>query len=137
VNDDERRGTPVTKRTHENVAKIRELVQSDHLLTCRITADELDMSKETVRKISIQDLDMKKLEAKLVPRNLTKEQKGRCLTRAWTLRNKEIIFWIVSSLVMKHGVISMIPRQNASPFPQAKEATEIKVQDQNNVDLLF
>jgi hypothetical protein len=39
--------------------------------------DELDMSKETVRKISVQDLGMRKLVAKLMLRNLEKEQKGR------------------------------------------------------------
>jgi hypothetical protein len=44
---------------------------------------------------------------------------------------------------MKYGVISMIPRPNASSwsqieeFPQAKEVTDDKVKDQNNVDLLF
>jgi transposase len=60
VNDDERSGAPVTKRTDDNVAKIRELVLSDHLLTCRTIADKLDMSKETVRKIIVQDLPMRK-----------------------------------------------------------------------------
>jgi hypothetical protein len=29
---------------------------------------------------------------------------------------KKIIFWIASSLVMKHGVISIIPRPNAGPW---------------------
>jgi hypothetical protein len=47
----------------------------------------------------------------------------------------------MSSLVMKHGVISIIPRSNVSSwsgeFPSAKEATDVKVQNQNNVDLLF
>jgi hypothetical protein len=33
VNDDERSGAPVTKRTDGNVSKIRELVLSDHVLT--------------------------------------------------------------------------------------------------------
>jgi hypothetical protein len=47
VNDDEKQGAPVTKGTDENVAKTRELVQSDCQLICKMTADELDMSKET------------------------------------------------------------------------------------------
>jgi orotate phosphoribosyltransferase-like protein len=51
VNNNERQGAPITKQMGENFAKIRELVQSDHQLTCRMIADELDMSKETVRKI--------------------------------------------------------------------------------------
>jgi hypothetical protein len=55
-------------------------VQSDRWLTCRMIADELDVSKETVRDILIQNVGMRKLAAKLVPRNLTEEQKDRRLT---------------------------------------------------------
>jgi hypothetical protein len=52
-------------------------------------------------------------------------------------------FWVVSSLAMKHDVISMIQRPNASTLsgdrktPQAKEATDAKFQDQKNIHLLF
>jgi hypothetical protein len=77
---DERQCAPITKRTGENVAKITELVQSDRRLTRRMIADELAMSKETVRNILVRDLGMRKSAAKLVPRNLTEEQKDRCLT---------------------------------------------------------
>jgi orotate phosphoribosyltransferase-like protein len=48
----------------ENVVKIREPARSDHWLTCRMIADELDMSKETVTKILQQDLGMRKVAAK-------------------------------------------------------------------------
>jgi transposase len=66
MNDDERQGAPIMKRMDENVAKIRGLVRSDPWLTCRMIADELDMSKETVRKVCVQGLGMRKLAAKLV-----------------------------------------------------------------------
>jgi hypothetical protein len=56
----------------ENVSEIRELVRCD-----RVIADELDNSKETVRKILVQDLGMRK---QLVPQNLTEEEKDRRLT---------------------------------------------------------
>jgi transposase len=79
VNDDERQGAPLTKRTDENVAKIREFVRRDRRLTCRMIADELGMSKETVGEILVQDFGMRKLAAKLAPRNLTEEQKARRL----------------------------------------------------------
>jgi hypothetical protein len=46
VNDDERRGAPVTKQTDVNVAKARELVRYDGRLTCRMIADEPDMSRD-------------------------------------------------------------------------------------------
>jgi hypothetical protein len=45
-----------------------------------MAAGELDMSKEAVRNIVAQDLGMRNLAAKLVPRNLTKEQNDRRLT---------------------------------------------------------
>jgi hypothetical protein len=45
-----------------------------------MAAGALDMSKETVRDIVVQNLGMRKLAAKLMPRNLTEEQKDRRLT---------------------------------------------------------
>jgi orotate phosphoribosyltransferase-like protein len=77
VNDEEMQGAPITTQMGENVVKIRELVQSVHRLTCKMIADELDMSKETVRKILVQDLGMRKLAVKFVPQNLMEEQKNR------------------------------------------------------------
>jgi hypothetical protein len=41
ANDDERTGSPVMKRTDENVTKIRESVRPDRRLTCRMLADSL------------------------------------------------------------------------------------------------
>jgi hypothetical protein len=45
-----------------------------------MAAGELDMSKEAVRNIVLQDLGMRKLVVKLVARNFTEEQKDRRLT---------------------------------------------------------
>jgi hypothetical protein len=66
VNNDERQGATVMKRTEENIMKIRERVQSDHQLTFRTIAYELDMSTETVRKMFVQDLGMRKLTVKFM-----------------------------------------------------------------------
>jgi hypothetical protein len=118
VNDDERQGAPITKQTGENVMKIGEIVWSDCQLIYRMIADEFDMSKETVRKIFVQDLGMRKLATKHVPQTWQRNRRIDISLCAWTLWNnfKKIIFWIMSSLVIKHGVISMIPRPNASPW---------------------
>jgi hypothetical protein len=40
-------------------------------------ADELDMSKDIVRTILVQDFGMRNFETKLLPLNLTEEQKDR------------------------------------------------------------
>jgi predicted transcriptional regulator len=60
--------------------KIRELVRSDHCLTRRMIAYELDVSKETLRKVSVQDIGMRKLTAKFMLRNLMEERKDKHLT---------------------------------------------------------
>jgi hypothetical protein len=52
-----------------------EWVRSDCGLTCRMTAVELDMSKETVRTILVQDLGGESYQ-----RSLMEEQKDRHLT---------------------------------------------------------
>jgi hypothetical protein len=70
------------------------------------------MSKETVREILEQDFCMRKLAVKL--NGGRKGQMPNFLQTSWN-NFKKIIFWIVSSLVMSHGVKSMIPRPNASP----------------------
>jgi hypothetical protein len=43
-------------------------------------ADELDMSEKAVRKILVNDLDMRMLVVEHAPRNMTEEQKNRDLT---------------------------------------------------------
>jgi hypothetical protein len=71
---DEKQGAPVTKQTNKNVMKIRELVGFDRWLTCCMVADDLHMSKETVRKILVQDLGMRKSAHAM---KLDRETKGQ------------------------------------------------------------
>ena len=51
------------------------LVRSDHRLTVRMIASDLNLNHTTVHQISTEELAMKKLCAKFVPENLTIEQK--------------------------------------------------------------
>jgi DNA-binding Lrp family transcriptional regulator len=51
----------------EIVMKIIGFVRSNLQLTCRMIADQLDMSEETIRKILIQVLSIGKLAVKLMP----------------------------------------------------------------------
>jgi len=77
VTDEERSGRPATSRTEENVAKVRQIVRENHWLPVRSIAEQVNIDRETVRKISTEDLDMRKMCAKTVPKELTKEQKQR------------------------------------------------------------
>ena len=75
VNDEERSGRPTTSRTEENIAKIHQIVHKNHQLTLRNIAELVNIERETVRKILTEDLDMRKVCAKMVPKELTEEQK--------------------------------------------------------------
>jgi len=50
-------------------------VRSDHRLTLRMISSELNLNWFTVHQIFTQDLDMRKVCAKMAPKNLTTEQK--------------------------------------------------------------
>jgi hypothetical protein len=75
VEDDERPGRPITMKTDENVDKVRTLVRNDRRLSIRMTAEELNVDKETVRQILTENLKMKTVCAKMVPKNLREYQK--------------------------------------------------------------
>lgn len=58
---------------------MRVLVHQDRRLTVRILTDELNINRDTVRKIVVEDLCTKKLCEKIISTNLSEEQKQDCL----------------------------------------------------------
>ena len=60
----------------EVVERVRSLVRSDRRLTLRMISGELNLNRFKVHQIFTQDLDMRKVCAKMVPKNLTTEQKA-------------------------------------------------------------
>jgi len=52
-------------------------VRENRRLTVRNIAEQVDIDRETVREILTKDLDMRMVCAKMVPKELTKEQKQR------------------------------------------------------------
>ncbi|XP_030873361.1 protein GVQW3 [Leptonychotes weddellii] len=77
VRDDARSGRPVTHRTDENIQKVKDLVCSNRRLTVRMMAEELNLDKETVRLILKENLNMRKVSAKVVSGILKDEPKPR------------------------------------------------------------
>ena len=65
-----------TSKTDDNVERVRSLVRSDHRLPLRMISSELNLNRFTVHQILTQDVDMRKVCAKMVPKNLTTEQKA-------------------------------------------------------------
>ena len=79
VSDEERSGRPAISRTEENIAKVRQIFRENHRLTVRSIAEQVNIDRETVRKIltTRKDLDMRKVCVKMVPKDLTEEQRQR------------------------------------------------------------
>jgi len=80
VTDEERSGRPVTSRTEKNIVKVRQILRENRRLTVRSIAKQVNIDTETVRKILTEDLDMRKVCAKMVPEERTEEQKQRQVT---------------------------------------------------------
>ena len=122
------------QKTDDNVERVRSLVRSDRRLTFRMICSELNLNRFTIHQILTQDLDMRKVCAKMVPKNLTTEQKANqkdvCVLIFWTILRESQNSSVVLSQVMNHGCWSMTPRQNAKvgngtlqtlPFPRKLE----------------
>jgi len=77
VSDEERSGRSVTSRTEENIANVCQILRENRRLTVRRIAEQVNIDRETVRKIVTEDLDMRKACAKMVLKELTEEQKQR------------------------------------------------------------
>jgi histone-lysine N-methyltransferase SETMAR len=72
------------------VDTVQTLVRSDRRLGVRVIAEELNMTRETVRQIVKEDLGMRKISAKMVPQILTHDQKQSWLhISSDLLRNAE------------------------------------------------
>jgi len=80
VTGEGRSGRPATSRTEENIAKIRQILCENRWLTVRSITEQVNIDRETVRKILTEDLDMRKVCAKMVPKELTEEQNQRRVT---------------------------------------------------------
>ncbi|UYV69314.1 hypothetical protein LAZ67_6003231 [Cordylochernes scorpioides] len=75
VADEPRSGRPTTARTDEDVDRVLEVLRTDRRLSIQQIADTLHMSTFVVHVIVTEDLQMRKVCAKLVPKVLTQDQK--------------------------------------------------------------
>lgn len=95
--DDDRSGRPSTSRTDLSVQKVEEAINANRRLTVRDVAEVTGINRETVRLILTEDLGMTKLCAKVVPKNLTAEQKENRLRicQDW-LENSDIFTNVIT-----------------------------------------
>ena len=80
IEDDPLSGRPTTSRTEELINSLRDLINTNRRLTIREIAEELGVSYGTCQTIITEDLGMRRISAKFVPRLLTPDQKDTRLT---------------------------------------------------------
>ena len=71
VEDEQRAGRPSTSRTENSVARVKAVLDRDRRLNVRLIAEEVGLAKTDVHRIITEDLYMRKICAKLVPKNLS------------------------------------------------------------------
>jgi len=75
LEDDPREGRPKSATTPEIIEQVHDMVLDDRPMKVSEIAETIGISKECVRYILHEELDMKKLCARWVPRLLTEDQK--------------------------------------------------------------
>ncbi|KAL4131067.1 hypothetical protein QTP88_008418 [Uroleucon formosanum] len=116
VEDNQRVGRPCSSKTNDNISKINEIVRKDRRLSIRMIAEMVNIDKETIRQILYDELNMTKVCAKMVPKNLTLEQKdGRrqiCVDILERMENERdllkkamlIVFFDIKGVIMTEWV---------------------------------
>jgi len=73
IENEPRSGRPSTSKNDENITRVRNLVRSDRRLTVRMIGEQLGLSRTTVHQILTNDLEMKKICTKMVPKILLQD----------------------------------------------------------------
>ena len=137
VTEEERSGRPATSRTEKNIPKIRQIIRENRRLTVRSIAEQVNINRETVGKILIEDLDMRKACAKMVPQELAEKQKQRRVTiRQELLERRDDILGrvITGDETWVHQYEPETKRQSAqwkttnSPRKKKDPSVQIKIQ---------
>jgi len=88
VEDEQCAGHPSTSRSESNVARVKAVLDRDQRLSVRLIAEEVGLPKTDVHRIITEDLHMRKICVKLVPKNLSNEQKDNCVLVSWKLLDR-------------------------------------------------
>ncbi|UYV70086.1 hypothetical protein LAZ67_7001736 [Cordylochernes scorpioides] len=75
VNDEDRAGCPSTSTTDEKINEVEKMILANRRITVREVAEDLNISIGSCHSISINDLGMRLVAAKFVPKLLNCDQK--------------------------------------------------------------
>ncbi|UYV79390.1 hypothetical protein LAZ67_17002447 [Cordylochernes scorpioides] len=75
VNDEERAGSPSTSTTDEKINEVEKMILANRRITVREVAEDINISIGSCHSIFINDLGMRRVAAKFVPKLLNCDQK--------------------------------------------------------------
>ena len=75
LKDDDRPDRLRTAVTDDNIEKVRDVIRKDRRLGVRAVAEEVNLDRESVRRILMEELNMRKLCAKMVPKSAVRRTK--------------------------------------------------------------
>ena len=111
-----RPGRHKTVTTPESIDQLRELILEDRRISVKSVAEKLGISRERVGSIIHEDLDMRKLSAKWVPKYLNTDQKRqRCQSseKIWNFSARFKWFPVATGVHGRNLVISLWPGDKA------------------------
>ncbi|CAF3363453.1 unnamed protein product [Rotaria sp. Silwood2] len=76
VEDEARPGRPITKTTSENIEQVRLLIDDDPHVTIEEGEEQTSLSHGTVQRITSDHLNIKKVNARYIPNDLTDFQRA-------------------------------------------------------------
>ena len=133
-----RPGWPKTVTTLEIIDQIHELILEDRRISAKSTAEQLSISHEWVASIIHEDLDMRKLPAKWVPKCLNTDKKCQQCKLSEQLLEFFGVIWMISCHDWWprtiYGYITMTRRQSnnqwsgsivAHPAPKNSECKNL------------
>ncbi|GFW86209.1 protein GVQW3 [Trichonephila clavipes] len=116
MEDEPSASPPSTSRTAENEQRLRHLLNTDQRLSVPMITEQLGMDKMVVHKIISEDLGMRKICAKLVPKVLTdvKNQNREAVSKDLLERIEEDPHFFDNVITEDESWFSFstIPRQN-------------------------
>ena len=119
VEDDPRSGRPISSTNDQNMRVLRALMAKDCRLSFRMIAEETARKKNALQRILTEHLHRRKIYAKLVPKQLSVEQKSNWL---------EICQDLVGRLEIEHFFLHKIITGDESWVfdydPEAKRQSE-------------
>jgi DNA-binding Xre family transcriptional regulator len=88
IEDDHRPGRPSTSKTIDTITLVRDKIRYDRRLTVKELTNEVGISIGTCHSILSDELGMKRVSAKLVPKLLTEEQMEHRVKMCLDLKNR-------------------------------------------------